>query len=46
MHFINLKFVYKRGDNDESQLGDGTVTAIQRPRIVNALQGKHIVKVK
>lgn len=26
-------------------MGDGTVTAIQRPRLVNALQGKHIVQV-
>lgn len=37
--------VYTWGDNDEGQLGDGTVTAIQRPRLVTALQGKHIVKV-
>ncbi|KAH8340486.1 hypothetical protein KR067_012484, partial [Drosophila pandora] len=37
--------VYTWGDNDEGQLGDGTVTAIQRPRLVSALQGKHIVKV-
>ncbi|KAG5682896.1 hypothetical protein PVAND_012214 [Polypedilum vanderplanki] len=36
---------YVWGDNDEGQLGDGTVTAIQRPRLVNALQGKHIVQV-
>ncbi|XP_055844671.1 probable E3 ubiquitin-protein ligase HERC2 isoform X2 [Episyrphus balteatus] len=37
--------VYTWGDNDEGQLGDGTVSAIQRPRLVTALQGKHIVKV-
>lgn len=37
--------VFTWGDNDEGQLGDGTVTAIQRPRLVNALQGKHIVQV-
>ncbi|XP_037935505.1 probable E3 ubiquitin-protein ligase HERC2 [Teleopsis dalmanni] len=37
--------VYTWGDNDEGQLGDGTVSAIQRPRLVSALQGKHIVKV-
>ncbi|XP_058055381.1 probable E3 ubiquitin-protein ligase HERC2 [Anopheles bellator] len=37
--------VYTWGDNDEGQLGDGTVSAIQRPRLVQSLQGKHIVKV-
>lgn len=37
--------VFTWGDNDEGQLGDGTVSAIQRPRLVQALQGKHIVKV-
>ncbi|XP_075155337.1 E3 ubiquitin-protein ligase HERC2 [Haematobia irritans] len=37
--------VYTWGDNDEGQLGDGTVSAIQRPRLVHALVGKHIVKV-
>lgn len=37
--------VYTWGDNDEGQLGDGTISAIQRPRLVTALQGKHIVKV-
>ncbi|XP_065082582.1 probable E3 ubiquitin-protein ligase HERC2 [Ochlerotatus camptorhynchus] len=37
--------VFTWGDNDEGQLGDGTVTAIQRPRLVQSLQGKHIVKV-
>ncbi|EAL38855.3 AGAP011823-PA, partial [Anopheles gambiae str. PEST] len=37
--------VFTWGDNDEGQLGDGTVSAIQRPRLVQSLQGKHIVKV-
>ncbi|GAB0100562.1 Probable E3 ubiquitin-protein ligase HERC2 [Sergentomyia squamirostris] len=37
--------VFTWGDNDEGQLGDGTVSAIPRPRLVTALQGKHIVKV-
>lgn len=37
--------VFTWGDNDEGQLGDGTVSAIQRPRLVTALQGKLIVKV-
>uniref|UniRef100_A0A1B0AIV8 HECT-type E3 ubiquitin transferase n=1 Tax=Glossina pallidipes TaxID=7398 RepID=A0A1B0AIV8_GLOPL len=37
--------VYTWGDNDEGQLGDGTVSAIARPRLVQALVGKHIVKV-
>lgn len=30
--------VYTWGDNDEGQLGDGSTSAIQRPRLVTALQ--------
>ena len=34
------------GDNDEGQLGDGSTNAIQRPRLVAALQqGKKINRV-
>ncbi|XP_064481734.1 E3 ubiquitin-protein ligase HERC2-like isoform X2 [Ornithodoros turicata] len=37
--------VYTWGDNDEGQLGDGTVNAIQKPKHVTALQGKKINRV-
>jgi E3 ubiquitin-protein ligase HERC2 len=37
--------VFTWGDNDEGQLGDGSTTAIQRPRQVIALQGKDINRV-
>ncbi len=33
------------GDNDEGQLGDGTTTGIQKPRLVAALQDKNINRV-
>lgn len=42
---IDLGEVYTWGDNDEGQLGDGTTNAIQRPRLVAALQGKKINRV-
>ena len=31
--------VFTWGDNDEGQQGDGTTNAVQRPRVVMALQG-------
>ena len=33
--------VYTWGDNDEGQLGDGSTSAIQRPRLVTALQVRY-----
>ncbi|CAG01384.1 unnamed protein product, partial [Tetraodon nigroviridis] len=42
---LGLGEVYTWGDNDEGQLGDGTTNAIQRPRLVAALQGKKINRV-
>lgn len=41
----DLGRVFCWGDNDEGQLGDGTISAIPRPRIVTALQNKYVVKV-
>ena len=41
----NAGDVYTWGDNDEGQLGDGSTNAIQRPRLVTALQGKKINRV-
>lgn len=44
-HLLHLGEVYTWGDNDEGQLGDGTTNAIQRPRLVAALQGKKVNRV-
>ena len=45
LHLLPLGEVYTWGDNDEGQLGDGTTNAIQRPRLVAALQGKKVNRV-
>lgn len=43
--FYSTGEVFTWGDNDEGQLGDGTTNALQRPRLVHALQGKKITRV-
>lgn len=45
LNLLHLGEVYTWGDNDEGQLGDGTTNAIQRPRLVAALQGKKVNRV-
>lgn len=45
LHLLPSGEVYTWGDNDEGQLGDGTTNAIQRPRLVAALQGKKVNRV-
>lgn len=45
LNLLCLGEVYTWGDNDEGQLGDGTTNAIQRPRLVAALQGKKVNRV-
>lgn len=45
LNSLCLGEVYTWGDNDEGQLGDGTTNAIQRPRLVPALQGKKVNRV-
>lgn len=38
--------VFAWGDNDEGQLGDGTLVAIPKPRLISALQVFLILKKK